>query len=712
MKPANTCIFGIKAIRIYRLNGRTEKLARTLADFGSLLEKDCQIDAAQKYFMEALDVLDSNRGDIMLHTEVLHKTASNSYVRKDYKSAARHFEKLITFAKRIDGNQNNLGIFLYWFGCASYFLGRHEASQKSLQAAIKHFKKDNGEQKNMVMVILTRLAEGRNHIKADKVGEAEWCVNEAMRLIKPCTKSFTEDELVKVYLLSGEIFRALGNFERSIESTKKALKVGGKRRGIQKQRHFLDAQLQIIELYLEVGEYVIARELAFKFTDKMAYQLQGNTSKMSLIHGLSGDIERELGEIETAIIHYEKAIALRDEPTIDSCEVILKLAKCRRIKNHWEGSLQNLVQAEEAASFLRSSESFLTRVRLERANVFFKQGKIDATLAIYASTIGNFHHPDLDCLTRLELSPIELVDIYTQIGSSLVDQTKLSLEYFENAVQICSLDQIEYKMLSKQAWPHLIKAHEVLIEQCRAQVLLVGDSTELSFLQKNLGNTLICAKEFQRAIIIFEDFLEHQRHANDRLQLSTTLHNIGSCYFELGNMKKAIPILEEALNVGKAVLGHDHVDVADTTFTLARACEISSDIEASISYSQETFKIRIDAFGMKSSQIIQTMHAMGMALIAADRVEGAIKIFQDALRIQKGLPQQINRFLRNTTHFLIAQAFMSNESPQMALRHLQIFMKSPCKRSSGIQVEIATALYQIGSSSFIWHFTHTIIIAL
>ena len=290
-----------------------------------------------------------------------------------------------------------------------------------------------------------------------------------------------------------------------------------------------------------------------------------------------------------------------------------------------------------------------------------------------------------------------MIEICTQIGLSLQEQVTLSIVYFEKAVDLCSVHQVYDMMLSEQALPRLVKAHQILIEKCKDEMLCGGDSKNLDSVQRNLGKTYICAKMFKRAITIFEDFLENQLNSDDLPQLSSTLHNIGTCYFEMGNIRKAVPILERTLKIGKAVLGYNHVHVADTSFTLARAYEISSNIEASISHCQETLKIRIDTYTMESVEVIQTMQVMGMTLVAADRIEGAINVFHDALRIQKRLLHQGDQFLCTFTHFYIAQAYLSNESAQMALKHLNLFIQSPYKRTFGKQTEVATALYQIGS---------------
>ncbi len=669
-----------------------ESLARSLTDLGTLYEKDRQINVAQNHYKEALNVLDSNRCDISLQTRVLQKSASISYRQEDYKSAARNFELLITLAKKIDDDKNNLGDYLYWFGCASYFLGRHDICRKSLETAIKWFKHGGKRQQKLEMIILTRLAQGKNHIKVSEADEARWSVDEAMRLTKKEIKSFAPNDLINFYSSSGEIYKDLGDFERSIEFTKKGIKL----EGIHKKLCNIDEHLRIIELYLEVGEYIMAREHTNKIMNEIADELGCSASKMSLIYRLSGDIELELGEIDAAIRYYEKSISSEQEPTMHTYEVMLNLAKCKRIKRHWESSLETLLEAEEAASFMVNSKAFLIRVRLERAKVFYDQGNLDPAMAIYASTIGDFEELELNFLIGLELKPIELVGICTQIGASLVGDPKLSEKYLQKALHICSSDEIENKILSKQAWPELLEAYKVLIEKSKAQLTLGEERTELSCLHVNVGNILIRAKEFKQAIVIFEDFLDRKEHEDDQLQYVAISHNLGSCHLEIGNVKRAIPILEQALTVGKAVLGHDHVDVADTLLTLAEAYEISSGIEASISFSQSALKVHIDAYGMENVKVLRSLHVVGKSLLAADRVDGAIMILQDALRIQKRLPQQRDRFLLNTTHFLIAQAFIFNESSQLALRHLNLFLKNPYKRSSGIQVEIATALYQIG----------------
>lgn len=637
--------------------------------------------------------------DILLRSEILRGVASICYRCQDYNSAANYFKQELSFVQQIDGLKSNIGESLYWYGCTSFHLGHYESSRRSLRVALKHLVKGNDKGSNVAIIIRAKLAQGRNYIALEKTREASSCVNEATKLMRTWKKQSSVDNLFHFYMWSGHILRSLKNVERSIANTKRALNIieNGK-----DEKHLIDtvnARRQIIGLHCEVGEYDIARGHVLKLIDTMISEVEKNRMMLSLAFEVCGDIELQLDRRKEAIVSYEKAIDLRDKSALDDCEVMLKLAKCLRRTNCLQNALEKLFQVEDIARFFPDSRIFLTRVHLERAKVFSEQERSDKATVIYHSIVGNIDYPEHEKLVLLELSPIELADVYVQIASSILHKVKYSLcmRYLGKSVDLFLSDQVnvEDKILHKEVSLRLIEVHEVLLERFQKYPGSYKDA--ISSLQMQLGNIFIREKKFLRALLIFEEVLRFQNQASCQKALTTILHNVGTCYFELGHIEKAIPILQKALQLGRELLGQNHTDVADTLFILAKAYEISSDIEASMSSIQTALKIRMAVYSMESSEVLYTLHAMGMLFITADRTDGAIKVCQDALRVQKLFEIDSNHHLSNRTHYLIALGFLSNKHLELALKHFNIYIKSPHKRSCELQIDIASAFYQIGT---------------
>jgi len=685
-------------MRIYRLNDESYHLASAWADLGSSYEILGENVKAKDCFRDALNILRSTDG--ILYADVLRNAASIFYKLKDFKFAARNLEKAIALLRQIDGpHAKSLGESLYWFGCTLYHLGDLDASQRSLRAGLRLFMKENGDHRKMV--ILTKLAQGRNHMRRLEVDEAASCANEATDKIKESQKALSTEEHLEVLFLSGELSKDLKNYESAIQTTEKAWRIIERAKKTHYYARTSEVRRLLVTLYCEVGEYSMARRHASNYLNELVERNDADDSEIILIRELCGDVARESGAMGAAISHYEKVLSLQDELpfTIDSCELVLNIAKCSAASQNWQKALGYLSRADTIANLVHESENVQFRVQLEKASVLFSQGKKEESMAIYSDIFCSFEQNDdgISIESHLNLAPMELVKMYTNIGVCMFDEKEQAVQYLTKAAEICSSDRLEEKALSRDVISRLAEAHKLLIERCGKQHSPAGDDIHLASLQINLGNLFIRAQEYESAILIFQHLLGLQRNTDNRLQLATTLHNLGSCYLELGDINSATPILEEALKIGKAMLGHDHVDVADTSYTLARAYEISSNIDESVSLLQATIKIRMDTYGMESFPMLYTLHTMGAVLTAGDRTERAIKVYQDALRIQNRLPQQNNRLLCSTTHFLIAQAYIANESLELGLSHLKAYINSPYKRSCGLQVNVATALYEIGS---------------
>jgi tetratricopeptide (TPR) repeat protein len=203
------------------------------------------------------------------------------------------------------------------------------------------------------------------------------------------------------------------------------------------------------------------------------------------------------------------------------------------------------------------------------------------------------------------------------------------------------------------------------------------------------------AKGFNKAVSIFSEVLTYERKVENQLHVFHTLHNIGSCYIEIGDINNAIFVLNESVQLGEAILGREDTAVADTVYTLAKAYLFSDPI-ASIDHFQRSLRGRMDNYGINSLEALCTLQDLGHALVQIGKLDAALKVYRDAKNVELQLKTKDEKKTWNTTNFLLGEALLSKGTYELAMKYFKIFIGNPYKRGHGLQSDIPIALYKIG----------------
>ena len=685
------------------------ELGSALFDMGTILEAKAEFERAKECYVEASESLKLSQGNILLQAKVHRATAFLYYRTQDLIGAKHSFQHAIFMIRKVDEeNKSLLGDSFYWVGCVLYLLDEIEASQKSFRAGLNIFMKNReGFAK---MVVLTKVAQARNYAKSLKRDEAVNCLKEATKGLNASKKKLTPDELVTVYALCGELYHSLQQVDIAISFTKKAINITD-RQGNAEAMKSIDVHSQIIGMYLDVREYRLAKEHATIYSRLVTAKYSEKSQQIAKVQETLGDIENALDHIGPAIDHYEKALCIQGESlhTIEYCQLLSKLAIQYQANNCMEKAMKTFVKVRITATLVQDSEQLQIRATIGEASIFFKLGRKDEAVAIYLSLLDNLQQFEIkepfssDAYEGID--SIELVHIFVDLGSYYLSDDAKNCEWYLNcAAQLSFADGIESDTKWKGIIATLASKHQDFLDIYGQDESVRAPEANASTMKTNMGRLHIQASNFNCAVTTFLDVMKYQQNSEDKLQLSTTLHNIGSCFLEIGDIRNAILLLEDASEIGKAMLGYDNIAVADTMYTLARAYSVSSNADASIPLLQNALKVRMNAYDLDSIQVLHTLHAMGDTLLEVGRIDGALKVLRDAKRIQNKLPRKTDRHVWSETNFLIAKAFIANGSLELGLKHLRMYIRSPFKRIGGLQPEIAVAFFLTGKKRYVNNF--------
>ena len=678
-------------------------MAFALEALGSTYEETDQLIKAKEYYLEALQFVQRSGGPSLFLVKLLTKLGLTCYKLEDYADSVKFFKQTIDPLKNFDGLDGiSLKDTLYWFGCALYEVEDATSSLHNFRAALHSFSKSNLDH-DKKMAALTKLQIGRIHALLNETVEAERSIEEVTMKVQHIQRFMTIEELAMIATFSAEIYISIHKFELSILRFEEALRILNSVKLKQEIRDDVkDVWRKLVPMYTAMKNFRSARKYAKNHLSEQMKSHEHDSKETKVALELVGDVEMSAGNYSSALVHFTKAFrcCIGLSPTLLSCNLALKVAKCYAYLQDWTLSIDYLSEIERRASLIRNSDELLNQVQFELASVLFAMGQKAKAVLIYADLLDGNDGKKVGescndvCTTHVHLSSIEYFRAHMNCGNCFIESNiERAQKHLLEAASICLSDPIgddsciSHSMVLKLATSlqNLIKKYDFM-----------GRDAEHS-LQSMLGILFVHCEEYQSAIRELEATLQDQKTTSrNQVAVATTLHNLGNCYLEVGNIKLAVPLLEESMALGKVLLGQESIDVADTAHTLAQAYGAMSNTDEAISLLQLALRIRMQSFGMQSHQTLHTFQAMGTILVAANRTQGALKVCNDALKIQKNLDHRRHGNLCRRTHLIIAQAYISNNLLEQGLSHLRKFIENP-KRSQGLPVDHITALYSIGS---------------
>jgi serine/threonine protein kinase/tetratricopeptide (TPR) repeat protein len=140
---------------------------------------------------------------------------------------------------------------------------------------------------------------------------------------------------------------------------------------------------------------------------------------------------------------------------------------------------------------------------------------------------------------------------------------------------------------------------------------------------------------------------------------ATLMDTMGRVYLNLGLYDKALPLLQEALKVRKAVLGNDHLDVAKSLSNLAELLRDRGDFTSAEALYREALAVRRKLLGNEHPDVATNVVALAVVFDDEGNYPGAEALYREALAMQRKLlgneHTDVARTLNNLANVLDAE---------------------------------------------------------
>ncbi len=142
----------------------------------------------------------------------------------------------------------------------------------------------------------------------------------------------------------------------------------------------------------------------------------------------------------------------------------------------------------------------------------------------------------------------------------------------------------------------------------------------------------------------YNEALEHALEALDLVRqhldeedptFFTTLFNLASLYYAVGNYELAEPLFQQVLALQRQLLGEQHPDVTTTMNNLASLYYMSGDYEQAESLYQQVLKIRRTTLGEQHPDVATSLNNLAAVYYSIGNYEQAEQLYQRALAIQR-----------------------------------------------------------------------------
>jgi eukaryotic-like serine/threonine-protein kinase len=166
---------------------------------------------------------------------------------------------------------------------------------------------------------------------------------------------------------------------------------------------------------------------------------------------------------------------------------------------------------------------------------------------------------------------------------------------------------------------------------------LGGEALLASEVEGNLGNMAMVRGRYPEARSHFERLHELQRQAlaPDDPRLAKTLYSQGLVALRLGDNRRALVLLLEALRITEAAKGPRHPEAASRHSMLSLVQRELGDFSRGLDHARRAVDIREATLGAQHPLTADALDAVGMSLIGLGRHEEALQVFQETLAIKQ-----------------------------------------------------------------------------
>lgn len=182
------------------------------------------------------------------------------------------------------------------------------------------------------------------------------------------------------------------------------------------------------------------------------------------------------------------------------------------------------------------------------------------------------------------------------------------------------------------------RRHELLELRLGAEHGALGESwTNIGVCKSRLGDQAGALEAHRHALHLRLGLVGRDELATPGMRkaaVCATLNNIAACMLELSKPARALALLQLALEIQPAALGHVHADVGMSLSNVGLCKSRLGDHDGALEALEQALGIRAAALGRKHPEVGDTLYNIGTCEVANGRHAEALEAFKRALAIQ------------------------------------------------------------------------------
>ncbi len=509
--------------------------------------------------------------------------------------------------------------------------------------------------------------------------------------------------LANVYITMEDHDMAIGHLEKALQM--KSTKSNSKISDIAQIHHLLGS------CFFKKGDY---RSSIKNYSDSLQFKLDSfgaETMDVAYIMKDIGEVQRITGDTTSAIENLQKALnifisELSERESIVA-EILFDLGQCYAANNDFTKALQTLSKSSKVLQSIADDKSNLWKdVFMQKATIYVCTRQYTEALNLYNDILSQSAVQSAVKENGKEdefnYHPLDIAEVYFRRGSTYLNLKMFRQAFndfctcssiYKNNISTSKKLQVGSNNMSRETYLCVLEKSFDLTQER----VIVGKDVQGN-LCNNIGDAYVLSSNYVTAIIWYKKAYEFQVETDqDDVIRSATLHNIGNCLFDVGDLTNSERYHEKALALTKRTLGNNHIDLADTFFSLAVTNQLNSNFDKSMTMYESALKIRVKTLGFECVEVGLTLRGLASLFECKGDFYQSSKTCEEALRILKA------NHMEDSPHgvslqLCLGKNYRSVGEIEKSLQHLHSAMEIIHRISSDDHLETGKILFELGVS--------------
>ncbi len=405
--------------------------------------------------------------------------------------------------------------------------------------------------------------------------EATRFYNEALELEEDAQKR------LEVFEGLGDIYRLIGDYEKSVESYESALEL------IEEKRKKAEVKTRIGAVYTRKGEYGNAIKVCTEAWNSVEGE---DCEEEAFALNYIGVVHYERGEYDRALKSYEKSLEIREKRG-DQKGIAGSFNNIGNV--HWRmGEYDRALKSYERSLELseKTGDQEFTAIHLGNIGVVhFDRGEYDRALEYYERSLEI--REEIGDQEGIALTLNSFGNVHTERG-----EYDRALEYYERSLGISEK---------------------------------IGDQHRIARPLNNVGSVHWSMGEYDRALEYYERSLEINEKIGDQDGIATNLNGIGNVHWSMGEYDRALGYHERSLGISEKI--GDREGATESYCRIAEVYFEKRNLRRALDFCNRAFDLSREV-GLKESEAA-SRRIFGKIHREREKWKESIEEFEESIRI-------------------------------------------------------------------------------